>query len=93
MIKKVIDEVYVRADVDSREYDWETDEERVERMRNEAQSLKKDIDRHCDSTYVQIDYESHWECSFCGCEMAAEDDYECCYESVEEHNKNLQENR
>ena len=85
MIIKIVDEMYVTVFVED-PINWgKKGEARLEAMRRDTKILLGEIKRHVDYYDINTDYDSHWECSFCGCAMVAEDDYECCDKSVAEH--------
>ena len=86
MIKCIIDEVFVKASVDSRIYGKITQENLQSRMLKDARALLGEIKRHCDGAdSLEIDDERRYECSFCGSAMEDEEDYRCCDDSIEEH--------
>jgi len=85
MIKKIVDEMYVKVFVEDPAGWGKEGEERVKIMQKDLKNLENQIKRHVDCFDIDTDYDSHWECSFCGSLVAAEDDYECCDKSIEEH--------
>ena len=88
MIKQVIDRYYVKAVAKE---PWPlsselTEKEVIHKRIQMVKDLEDEIKRHCDSfSSVTYDLDYHWECTFCGREMAHKKDYECCEESVAEH--------
>ncbi len=86
MIEFIVDEWSVRATA-APSYSKDRERRQKEEKRN-AESLKKQIERHCDDyEYVQLDCEGHHECTFCGSTVADKTDYQCCEESIAEHDK------
>lgn len=86
MIKYKVDKFFVR--VEPAEF---TDmllgrpQTKEEEARTACNRLIRDIKRHIDDVdTVSLEYDGHYECSFCGCTVVNKDDYECCDESIKE---------
>lgn len=87
MINYKIDRMLVKAFV---EKPWltkgKTEKEIRDMQYRKAELLRDEIRRHCDEFEdLEIDNEGHYECSFCGYNSADKDDYECCEDSIAEH--------
>jgi hypothetical protein len=64
------------------------EDETLKYKEDRIDSVMREIKRHCDDIeWVGQEYETHYECSFCRSEVVSKDDYECCDESIDEHNK------
>lgn len=87
MINYKIDQWFVRVEPAKSTRIWlsgpKTQEEQDKRT---CQDIKESIERHIDDySDVVIDNDGHYECSFCGYTNADKDDYECCEDSIAEH--------
>lgn len=80
MINKIIDEFYIRVEPS----DWYPGGPTSENTKHDCQRIMDQIKRHVDEATCILMYDSHYECSFCGYELADETDYGCCNESEEE---------
>ncbi len=85
MIKYIVDEVFVKASVDARNYGNRSQENYEAQMFSDAKTLMAEIKRHCDYYDLAVSNHGHYKCTFCGYESADKDDYECCDESIDEH--------
>jgi hypothetical protein len=87
MINYKIDRMFVKVFV---EKPWlrkgKTEKELRGMQYRKAESLRDEIKRHCDEFEdLEIDNEGHYECSFCGYHCVDKTDYECCEDSIAEH--------
>lgn len=85
--KEIIDDWYVR--VEPIPTGLKKNYSDIEYIKKACEALIPEIKRHTDAGYISLESDSHWECEFCGSEMASKDDYGCCDKSEEEHEKTL----
>jgi len=85
--KKIVDRYYL--DVEPDQNHWRSGCSKEEKLAA-CKRLYEEIIRHCDVLYVQVKYDSHFECEFCGAGLGGEDDYGCCDKSQEEHDENTE---
>lgn len=101
MIKRIVDNVFVKADAErpylnmlSRKEGIIVGDENHKSWLRAAKILQEEIKRHCDNhSGLEVDAECHYECSFCGSQVVDKDDYECCDESITEHDQALSPNQ
>ncbi len=89
--KQVIDDFWLRIDPESSR-GWARRHTSIEELKKECKDLIPELKRHCDVGYVSLEYDSHYECTFCSSQLADATDYGCCDESQEEHDKKEKEN-
>jgi hypothetical protein len=84
--KKVVDEYYVKVLPESSH--WRIRPHVSDKdLLNECKKLQSQIQRHCDTGGVSVEYEAHFECEFCHSKLAGPNDWGCCDASVDEYKK------
>jgi hypothetical protein len=86
--KQVIDDWWVRVEPEG-SFGWLRSYSTIEELKKGAQDLIPEIKRHCDIGYISLEYDGHYECEFCGSELASQDDWGCCEKSEKEHEKEI----
>lgn len=87
MIDYKIDQWFVRVEPDNTYRKVSVDEVYInEKEKKCCKSIIEAIERHVDDfSYMLLDNDGHYECSFCGWYSADEKDYECCEDSIAEY--------
>ena len=84
--KRIVDDYWLRVEPPSSQ-GWSRRHTTIEELEKECDALIPDIKKHCDIGYISLEYDSHYECTFCGSNLTDETDYGCCDESQKEHDE------
>ena len=93
MIKFIPEKYVVECTVDM-PIRWNLDDDSKYRQRcySAAQKAMDEVKRRCDSFIdFEIDIRGKCVCTFCKYEAVNSEDYECCEESIAEHERKVQE--